>query len=85
MPPVIRGIVFAVLGVLLVFKLVRAARFGTVSSRGMTFDFASSPIWFIFGVGCYVLLLIFCGAEILSVFGVMPDPTITVKAYLTGS
>jgi hypothetical protein len=82
---VVRGIVFAILGALLVFKLVRAARSGQISSRGLTFVFETSPIWFAFGVGCYVLLLIFCIGEILSAFGLIVDPAITVKAYFTGA
>jgi hypothetical protein len=52
MPPIVRGIVFAILAALPVFKLTRAARSGAISNRGVTFVFETSPIWFIFGVGC---------------------------------
>jgi hypothetical protein len=85
MPPIVRGIVFAILAVLLAFKLFRAARSGAISSRGFTFVCETSPIWFTFGVGCYVLLLVFCAAEILSAFGLMVDPVITIKAYFKGA
>jgi hypothetical protein len=85
MPPIVRGIVFAILGALIVFKLVRAARSGAISSRGFTFALETSPIGFAFGVACYGLLLIFCAAEILSAFGLMVDPVIMLKAAFTGS
>ena len=85
MPPLVRGIVFAILGALVVFKLVRAARSGEISSRGFTFASATSPLWFTFGVGCYVLILMFCLAEMLSAIGLMTDPVITVKAYFKGT
>lgn len=85
MSPIIRGIVFAILAALLVFKLGRAARSGAISSRGMTIVFETSPIWLTLGVGCYVLLLLFCIGEILSAFGLMVDPIVTLKAYFTRS
>jgi hypothetical protein len=85
MPPAVRGIVFGILGALLVFRLARAARSGAISSRGIAFAFDTNPVWFILGVSCYVLLLLFCAGEILSAFGLMVDPIVTVKVYLTRS
>jgi hypothetical protein len=85
MPPAVRGIVFAILGALLVFRLVRAVRSGAISSRGIAFAFDTNPVWFILGVGVYVVLLIFCAGEILSAFGLMVDPIVTAKVYLTRS
>jgi hypothetical protein len=81
--PVVRAIVFALLGILLVGKLVRACRTGAISSRGFTFAFDSSPLWFSFGIICYLFCFAFCVAEEFSVFGLVADPAVALKGYFT--
>jgi hypothetical protein len=82
--PVIRGVAFTLLGGFIVFKLARAAQNGTISSRGFTFTLKSNPLWFTFGVACYVLLLMFCLAEVLSALGLVGDPAAAISLYFKG-
>jgi hypothetical protein len=81
---VVRGIAFALLAALVVWRLVRAGRTGEISSRGFTFAYASSPIWFLFGVISFVLIFIFCVCEVAFAAGLAQDPIVLLKAIFRG-
>jgi hypothetical protein len=84
MTALVRGVVFALLAVLVVWKLVRAGRTGKISSRGFTFAYASSPVWFVFGIISFVSVFMFCVCEVAFAAGLGQDPIVLLQGIFRG-